>query len=73
LVSSKGEAAGKAANFICVWYSPPFSDGWGNLLPEKTLSQMAESSMRRNALRTSLGRATDVTAMEKNLARLEQI
>jgi hypothetical protein len=43
------------------------------LLPEKTLSQMAESSMRRNALRTSLGRATDVTAMEKNLARLEQI
>jgi hypothetical protein len=73
LVSSKGETAGKAANFICVWYPPPFSHGCGNLLPEKTLSQMAESSVRRNALRTSLGRATDVTGMEKNLRRLEQI
>jgi hypothetical protein len=39
---------GEAANFICVWYPPPFGDGQGNLLPEKMLSQMAESSGQRN-------------------------
>jgi hypothetical protein len=36
----------EAANFICVWYSPPFGDGSAKVAPEKMLDEFATSSSR---------------------------